>query len=197
MQPILIYAKWTHRQNTVGRDGAPATVYEVPIPPSEPIGVGKRAKIILLASAKYHSLAKMMGPSPPLYDTYDQQIEGPIASAIPLSSGAIAFILENQRAESPVRYAHIATPYAPGKMTSISPYQHSMNTKLEVPQPVMRYIRTLTIEEDAIVDREAWIRMLPPVSQQTQCMLSSPPSPPPSNPMPLGEHSLSAPHVAE
>ncbi len=194
MQPILIYAKWTHRQNTTGKDGTSVTVYyyEVPIPPSEPIKIGKHAKVILLASAKHHSLARTMGPSPPLYDTYDQQIEGPIASATPLSSGAIAFVLENWCIESPVRYAHIAAPYAPGRITNISPYQYSMTTELRIPQPFTRYIRTLAIEDDAIVDREAWIRMLPPVSQQNR---RAPSHPLPPNPEPSSALPPSTPHV--
>lgn len=164
MQPILIYAKWTHRQSITAADGTQEIIYyyEVPIPPSAPMKVGACARVILLTSAKHHSLARSMGPAPPLYDTYDQQIEGTIAYATPLSGGAIAFVVENGCAESPVRYAHIAAPYAPGRTTSTSPYRDSAAKTLEIPQPAMRYRRALAIEEDAIVDKEAWIRMLPP-----------------------------------
>lgn len=164
--PITIYARWTHRQE-IPQTGSLSKVvfyYEVPVCPCTPLRPGLRVKVLLLVNARFHEhVTEPMNNDIPIYDTYEQWMEGPLELAGVLAAGTVTFIVRNENGQSPVHYAHISIPMIHGYTTDINSFISPTNATMaaRVPQPELQFQRRIMIEERAIVNKDTWIHMLP------------------------------------
>ncbi len=139
--PTTIYARWIHRHNTPSAMSPSKLIfyYEVPVCPCAPLRPGLRAKVLLLVNARFHEHGvRPMNDTTPIYDTYEQWVEGSLQMAGLLPTGAVTFILENECDRSPIHFAHISIPIIHGYTTDICSFTTPTNTTLTsfIPPPL-------------------------------------------------------------
>ena len=112
--PCRIYGRWIRQETIVPPDRLTPIlvhVYDIPIPPPQPLVVGLRVQLIALSPVAYHTPGLCV--SAPRYDTYDPQIEGVVVALKSLGKSVVEFVINNDR-PGKVHYAYVAMQYVPG-----------------------------------------------------------------------------------
>ena len=112
--PCRIYGRWIRQETIVPPDRLTPIlvhVYDIPIPPPQPLVVGLRVQLIALSPVAYHTPG--LSVSAPRYDTYDPQIEGAVVALKSLGKSVVEFVINNDR-PGKVHYAYVAMQYVPG-----------------------------------------------------------------------------------